>query len=293
MARLYIVPAIGSKPLAKLTPEDVSKMLAGLTRPRTVKMGDGKTVKLGPLSATTRRYCRVVLRIALWQAVRSGLLLRNVAALATAPAAVHRELPLWTAEQLRSFLAATAQDREGPLWAVLAATGLRIGEALGLRWEDIDLDDGTVAVRHKLSSVTRTLGEPKTARSRRTLRTGSTAIAALRTQKARQAAEQLAAGPRWRGAGFVFASTVGTAPDYSAIAPRFRAAVFSAGLPVVTIHSMRHAFATLALEAGEDLLTVSRALGHASVSTTGNVHGHVTPASQDRLAARMDAILTG
>ena len=160
-----------------------------------------------------------------------------------------------------------------------------------MRWQDIDLDAGTLTVRHTLRVGTAELAEPKTERSRRTLRLSPDVVAILRSHKARQAAERLVAGTRWQDRGFVFASPFGTPLNTSNVTHAFQAALERAGLPRQRFHDLRHAFATLQLEDGEELAVISRMLGHANFATTANVYAHVTPASLQRSADRMDSIL--
>jgi integrase len=139
------------------------------------------------LSPTTVRYAYAVLRIALGRALKAGRVLRNVATLVDPPAKARREMRPLTAEQARTLLEATAGDHLGPLYAVAVATGMRQAELLALRWRDVDLERGWVAVRHTLRRGTRELAQPKTERARRTLRLGGQALAAVREQRRRQA----------------------------------------------------------------------------------------------------------
>ena len=235
IVRAYLSPAIGQVPLAKLGPEHVRRMLADLTA-------------RGDLSPTTVRYCYSILRIALGRALKEGKVLRNVATLVDPPAAARHELEPLSAEQVGTFLAATAADRLGPLYTVAVGTGLRQGELLGLRWEDVDLDGATLAVVHTLSRGSRTLAEPKTDRARRTLRLGSEVLAALREQRRRQLEERLAAGPRWREQGYVFTTPRGAPLDGAFVLRTFQRALGAAGLPKQRFHDVRHATATLLLE---------------------------------------------
>src|SRR5215210_7519584 len=245
----------------------------------------------GDLSPTTVRYVLVVLRAALGRALKSGRVVRNVASLVDAPARATSDIRPLSAEQMRAFLASVAGDRLEALYITAAALGLRQGELLALRWQDVDLEAGTLTVRHTLRQGTQDLGEPKTDRSLRTLRLGREVAGALRAHRTRQLQERLAAGHRWRDGGYVFASTVGTPLDGTNVTHRFRAALAAAGLPRQRFHDLRHACATLLLENGEELGVVSRILGHSQIGTTANVYAHLTPAMLERSAARMDAIL--
>ena len=177
----------------------------------------------------------------------------------------------------------------GPTTAV--ALGMRQGELLALRWSDVDFEAGTISVRHTLQRGVRTLGQPKTERAKRTLRMGDTVVATLRAHRTRQVEERLAAGRTWRDLDFVFASKVGEPLDTSTVTRAFQAALRRAGLPRQPFHHLRHAYATLMLEDGEELVVVSRTLGHSTISTTADVYAHVTPATLQRSAERMDGIL--
>lgn len=267
----YIAPEIGRLPLAKLEPRDVDRMLANLTARRT-------------LSPTTVRYAYSILRIALGRAMKAGRVLRNVCTLVDPPAKATAEMRPLTAAQARAFLVATAEDRLGPLYALAIASGMRQGELLALRWQDIDLERGWLNVRHTLRRGDRRLAEPKTERARRTLRLGDSAIAVLREQRRRQGTINPEA--------FVFATAAGQPFDSVNVTHEFQTALKRAGLPHQRFHSLRHLYATLMLEDGEELAVVSRTLGHADLSTTADIYAHLTPAMLERSAARMDAILT-
>lgn len=276
----YIVPAIGQQPLAKLEPSHVAVMLADLTA-------------RGTLSPTTVRYCYVVLRIALGRAFKQGLVARDVATLIDPPARSRRETHPLSDAQARTFLESVRGDRLEALYGLALTTGMRQGEMLGLRWQDVSLDARSVTVAHTLQKGTRELGEPKSARARRLLRLGEMATASLRRHRISQAEVRLVAGRRWTDLDFVFTTANGTPLGSHNVTRYFQAALKRAGLPHQRFHDLRHASATLGLESGESLYEVSQRLGHANIATTGDIYSHVTPAMQDRSAARMDRILTG
>jgi integrase len=238
----------------------------------------------GGLSPTTVRYAYAVLRIALGRALKARRVLRNVATLVDPPAKARREMRPLTADQARQLLDATADDRLGPLYALAIATGMRQGELLALRWRVVDWERGWLAVRHTLRRGTRDLAEPKTERARRTLRLGGQALAVLREQRRRHGTIDPDA--------YVFASGAGMPLDSRNVTQDLQAALARAGLPRQRFHDLRHAYATLMLEEGEELAIVSRTLGHADLSTTADVYAHLTPAMLEPSAARMDAILT-
>ena len=160
-----------------------------------------------------------------------------------------------------------------------------------IRWQDVDLDARTLSVRHTLRLGTRTLAEPNTERARRTLRLGADVTAVLHEHRLRQLQERLAAGSRWQDGDFVFPSSTGTPLDSRNVTHALQDALARAGLPHQRLHDLRHAYATLMLEDGEELAVISRSLGHANLSTTADVYAHLTPAMLERSAARIDGIL--
>ena len=239
---------------------------------------------MGILSPTTVRYAYAVLRIALGRALKSGRVVRNVCTLIDPPARVRSELRPLSMEQSRTLLAGIRGDRLEALYVTALGTGLRQGELLGLRWQDVDFERGELAVRHTLQRGTRTLAEPKTERARRTLRLPSRVLTALVAHRARQAIVPLT--------GLVFTTDKGTPLDTRNVTRYFQRHLRRLGLPHHRFHDLRHAFATLMIESGEDLGTVSRILGHADFATTSDVYAHLTPSMLDRAAERMDAILS-
>lgn len=281
--KLYVRPRIGRVPLAKLSPEQVQRMLADVAGAK------GKRAEV--LSPTTVRYAYAVLRIALGRALKSGKVLRNVCTLVDPPPKARHELAPLTAEQARAFLASLEGDRLEALMTTAIAVGMRQGELLGLRWQDVDLKAGTLTVLHTMARRTHELAEPKTERARRTLTLPRAVTAVLRAHKARQAEEQLHAGARWDDRDLVFATPAGKALDARNVLRAYQLRLERAGLPKQRFHDLRHACATLLLEQGEELGVVSKILGHANLSTTADVYAHLTPAMGERVAARMDGIL--
>ncbi|MBA3779735.1 MAG: site-specific integrase [Chloroflexi bacterium] len=276
--RKYLTPALGHVPIAKLGPEHVQRMLTDLTAS-------------GKLSPTTVRYVYSVLRIALSRALKAGKVVRNVATLVDPPRKARFELAPLSAEQVQAFLEDVAADRMGPLYVAAIGLGMRQGELLALRWQDVDLEAGTVSVRHTLQRDGRTLAAPKTERAKRTLRLGGEVLASLRAHRVRQLEERMAAGTRWHDEDFVFTTPLGSPLDSRNVTRAFQAALTRSGLPRQRFHDMRHACATLLLEGGEELGVVSKILGHATLGTTADVYAHLTPAMSQRVADRMDTVL--
>ena len=275
----HIVPALGSVQLQKFAPAQINalyaKLIAGGRR-------NGK-----PLTPLTVRHVHAVLHRALKDAVRWGRLARNPADLADPPrvAARGHELRTWSAEQLAAFLDSRRDDRLYALWHTLAMTGLRRGEALALRWEDVDLEAGRLAVRRSLIPEGKTVAvhEPKTARGRRVVALDPQTVGVLRGQAARQLTAQ-AATEYWE-TGLLFTDGAGQALHPWVTSRCFRKAVEEAMLPDIRLHDLRHTHATLALQAGIHPKVVSERLGHATVSITLDTCSHAIPAVQEEAAA--------
>ena len=274
----YIAPSVGRIPVARLSPDDVARMLSELER--------------RALSARTRRYALTVLRASLQRALEVGVVTRNVAKLVHPPKQDRTERRPFTLDQISILFDAATDDPIGPLVVLSATTGLRQGEALALRWEDVDLESGVLSVRHTLNVRTQELAVTKTDGSRRAVHLPAVTLTALREQRRRQLEDRLRAGHRWHDDGFVFASKIGTALEARNVVRRYHAIREQAGLPNLPWHHLRHFAATSLLEAGEDLFVVSRVLGHTSVATTASFYGHVRPAMLRRSAERMDELLS-
>jgi integrase len=277
-----ITAHIGDVPLGTLTPSDVERMTAAI-------------VRLGR-TARTAGMARKVLRLALRQAIRDGLVTRNAAAEARPPRVEPFQARTLTAEEARRLIETTADDDLGPLWAVLIATGLRQGEALGLTWPDIDMAAGTLTVRRSLGrgwDGRPKLGVPKSDRSRRTIALPSAARKALEAQQARQDAARTAAGTAWQDVdGLVFTDAVGRALVGRYITPALRSALARAGLPPIRGHDLRHTNATLQLAAGVPLAVISRTLGHSTIAITADIYAAVTPDLRREAADAMDRALS-
>jgi integrase len=258
--RLWIVPFIGNIRLDRLSAPDIRRALQRL--------------QARQFAPSTVRHVRRVLATALNRAVDWRLIPDNPAKtvrLATAPP---RTPTVWTAEQARTFLDATAHDPEGPLWRLLLDTGMRIGEALALAWDDVDLDAGTIAIRRTITrdAERRTvMGErAKTAGSGRRVLISPSTVAALRPLATEAHAGAL-----------VFPREDGSFQEPSMIRARFAVACHKAGLPPIRIHDLRHTNATLMLRSGVPVTVASKRLGHKHISMTLDVYAHVLDDMED------------
>ena len=234
-----------------------------------------------------------MLATALKQAVAWRLLSINPAAGAETPRAAHREAKVWTPEQARAFLATTDADFWGPAYRVAFATGLRIGELLALKWEDVDLAARTIAVRRSVVAGRDgrwTIGPPKTKASERVVAIPPSSVAALRTQRARQNERRLAAGPAWADEGWVFDRATGDGRIAIPQSARqaFERAVARAGVPPITFHGLRHSHATHGFKRGVPGKIIQERLGHSNLAITMDLYTHTPEGMQQEAAAALD-----
>jgi len=278
LIRLYLGPALGRHQLAKLEPQHVQAMM-------NEKLAAG-------LSPRTVNYQRAILRRALGQAVKWGQVSRNVAALTEPVRGKTPEIRPLSVPEARKLLAAAHGDRLEALYSVALALGLRQGEALGLRWTDVDLDAGTLTVRYALQRLDGTLQlvEPKTDQSRRTVALPATVVAGLTAHRDRQAFERAKAGARWRESGLVFTNTLGGPLEPRNVVRHFHALLATAGLPRMRFHDLRHTAATILLAQGVPQRAVMELLGHTQLSTTMR-YTHILPAMRREAADLMERAL--
>ena len=300
IVRLHLAPGLGRHRLTALTPDHVQRFYASKLaeiNPKTVRDDDPDAAR--PYSPRTVHHCHAVLHRALDRGVKWGYVPRNVADAVDPPRVPRREVLPPTLSELAKLLrtADEAGDRLAALWMLALHSGCRQGELLGLGWDALDLDAGMLAVRRTLVRATGGLpvfGEPKTARSRRTITLPPVVVAALRAHRAQQNAERLALGEGWSDYGLVFASAIGTPLDQRNVIRLFKAALKRAGLPAtVRFHDLRHASATVALAAGVDMKTTSTRLGHSTIAITADLYTHAVRALDQDAATRIERALAG
>jgi integrase len=285
----HVVPAIGQVKLQDLTAARLQALYGSLTK------RDG-----GELSSRTKLHVHAVLRTALAAAVKWGRIQRNPANRDLCDAPKVRAKPLttapWSPEEMQRFLQANASDRHYAAWLLLATTGLRRGELLGLRWTDLDLEGGVLSVGQTLTTVRSHLvfqDSAKTDGSTRRMRLSPVALAALRTHRARQLEERLAFGPAYQDHGLVFAKEDGSPLHPEVFLRLFQRRAKAAGLPVIRLHDVRHSWATHALQAGIAPKVVSSRLGHANIRVTLDIYTHVMPALDQEAADKVEALILG
>jgi integrase len=187
----------------------------------------------------------------------------------------------------------TQNHRLGALWAVLTYTGLRLGEGLALRWQDVDLDAETLTVRRTVARIRGAWVEspPKTQAGERVLTLPVAAVAALRHQRSRQVAWRLAAGSAWIDQGGVFTGRLGRRLPSHDVQRRTREVCLKLGLPPLTPHGLRHLHASVLLAEGLPLPAVSARLGHADPSITARVYSHALKQQDQQAAALLQRVL--
>ena len=281
LMRLHLVPTLGRVKLKNLSPAHVR----GLYRE---KLDSG-------LSSSSVQRIHALLHKALKQAVNDGLIPRNVTEGVKAPRQQRKEMKTFTPEQARAFLEAAKRDRLGALYIVAIHTGLRQGELFGLRWEDVDLDAGTLSVHRTLSGAKGgpRFTTPKNDKARR-VRLTPQAIEAFRDQRKRQLEERMRFAGLWQDHGLVFCSTVGTPLSRHNVYNRsFKPLLERAGLPhAFRFHDLRHTFATLMACSGGHVKVVQEMLGHATINITLDLYSHVLPDMQEGAVDRLGAMLS-
>lgn len=290
--RLHLDPALGRKRLARLSVAEVDELWA--------------TKRRAGYKPNSVRIMRAVLRRALAQAEREGLVSRNVAALSQPPRVSQPEGRSLSVEQAKKLLATASGDRLEAGFVLLLSYGLRRGELLGLSWADLDRDGSTLgvrrAVRRRKSARTEggypggvasrvEIAELKTRRSRRVLYLTPGVVEALDAHATGQARERETAGDLWVESGLIFTSLVGTPIDPDNFAKAFARLARSAGLGHWHPHEARHSAASVMLAQGVPLEVVSEVLGHSSIAITKDVYGHLAEGAKRAAAERMAAVL--
>lgn len=267
LSRKHLEPApFGAIRLDRLKPSDIDAVLLGLRQ------------RDKPLSESTAFNIYCVLRAGLDGAKRDGLIANNPAVKVDRPQVAKREAKHIDAADVAKLLKAAEGLRYHNVLVLIANTALRRGEAVGLAWENVNLDAGAIRVEATVSRVGKELKitEPKTQRSRRTVPLSPELVTLLKAQKVRQAAERLRAGNQWTDTGLVFTTEFGTAVDPRNILRTVEIAAKKAGVDQAGVHTLRHSAATGWLEAGVHIKAVSDLLGHSSIAITGDIYGHTS-----------------
>lgn len=272
------MPNIGSIRLTRLGPQHLQELYAK-------KLAEG-------LSPTTVRHLHAVLHHALSQALRWGLLIRNVAQVVSPPRYRVPEFRSLTPDQARQFLENVKDDCLEALYVLALTSGMRQGELLALCWRDVDLEQGAIHVRATLQR-NGAVAEPKTRKGRRQIDLTPIAMDAFRRHRVRQWQEEVTAGPTWMGLDLVFCNVVGGHLNPSNLRNRsFAPLLKRAGLPPMRFHDLRHSAATLLLSLATNPKVVQELLGHSQIGITMDVYSHVLPTLQQEAMANLNRLLT-
>jgi len=286
LIRCHLIPTVGHIPLQKLTTSDLQAVY-------NLKRKEGRAL-------WTLHLLRQIANKALKQAVKENLVARNVNEGTELPSMARREVGYLEAEQVERFLEAIQGDRYYAAYLLELATGLRRGELLALRWQDVDFTKSTVTVRQSLVRVrtdegpTRTkleFQEPKTERSKGSVPVPQDVMRELKAHRKRQLEERLFFGPRYRDQDLVFCLPDGRPLDPRNFTRRYEWLLARAGLPKRCFHALRHTVATLLLEAGEDLKVVQEILRHTKLQTTADIYASVTEKLKRRASDKIGEIL--
>jgi len=289
----HVIPRIGNVRLHAVDAGTLNRLYADLHR-------DGRRDGKGGLSARTVGYIHTMLHRAFKDAVRWGRLARNPADAADPPRAngtERAEITAWRSPTLRQFLdlAKLNGERWYAAWVVLATTGARRGEVLGLRWSDVDLDAGRLSIRQSLTVVQHhpIFEAPKTAKGTRGIALDPGTVEVLREWRRQQLEERLLLGAGWIDNGLVFTMATGELVHPEAFSKVFDRRVAVWKLPHLTIHGLRHTWATLALEGGVHPRVVQERLGHSTIAVTLGTYSHVSPTLHDEAARAVASSFLG
>lgn len=290
IVRLHLVPGIGHHQLQKLSPQHLQSFY-------TNKLEEG-------LSTTTVISFHNVLHKALETAVRWNLISRNVCDLVSPPRRKRFEIQPLSVEQVQQLVAVTRDHRLEALFLLALATGMRRGELLGLKWQDINFQTDMLQIRRILTRVPTKVkkpqgaayveAEPKTEKGRRSILLPPFVVEALKQHRARQLEARLKAGAAWQEHDYVFCTSVGTHLHPTRdVLNQLKVLLAKAELPDIRFHDLRHSSATMLLSMGVHPKIVQEILGHSQISMTMDTYSHVLPTMQKEAMSKLNELLQG
>jgi integrase len=289
-----IIPALGDIRLADLTPGDLMKFYDEL------RQGGRCDSHEGGLSERTIKGVHLVISASQRHALENGLVMRNAAtaipkdAKPTPQKKIGDDMHVLTPDELRAFLASVKDDRLYSLFAFASVTGMRRGELLALKWDDIDLPAGQVSIRRGLTAAGAEVHEGTTKSGHaRTIAIDPETVALLKSHSAAQAQERLRAGELWFETGRVFADELGESLRPGKVSQTFDRRVRRAGLGPLRLHDLRHTHASHLLQAGVHPKVVQERLGHSSIAITLDIYSHLAPGMQEDAAALIGSLILG
>lgn len=271
----YLKPALGQLRLADLSPQHIDQLYADLLNGRYI----------GATPSTVHHVHRT-LRSALNTAVKRRLISWNPSHHVDLPEHRKARGVVWEPAQVGRFLDSNAHHRLYALYHLIAFTGMRRGEAMGLHWTDVNLDAQLLVIHWQVTDAGKgpMLGAPKTDSGARVVPIDGFTVEVLRRHRERQDEERQRWGEAWEDNGLVFTKENGAILRPDAVTVLFRKLIARAGVPRIRLHDVRHTHASLALAAGIDIKVVSSRLGHSTTTITADLYTHVTSAVARRAA---------
>lgn len=274
----YLVPGLGKVKVQKLTPQQVQAFYSK-------KIRDG-------LSPKTVNNVHVLLHKALDNAVKWNMLPRNVCDAVTPPRIPRKEKNVLTREQAHTLLKEVKAHRLEALLTLAVTTGMREGELLALRWQDIDLEHGSLQVKRAVTYLKEygyVESEPKTAKSQRTIKLPVFVVSILLTHRLQQKEQKQEVGTTWIDKGLVFTNAQGYYLSPSTLLKMFKRFLVSIGLPSMRFHDLRHSAATILLAMNTHPKVVQEILGHSQIAMTLDVYSHALPSMQEDVIKQWDS----
>lgn len=287
----HIVPSLGAVKLSELTPPQIQAFYNGLQR--------------SGLAAKSVRNIHGILTKCLSTAVQVGYLRNNPAERVTLPKITKKEICPLTDKQVKDFLQVSVGDEYETILKVILFTGLRESEAMGLTWDCVDFTNGTLKVCKQLQKRPLKDGgfvfAPLKNNKTRIIKPAPFVMQLLQHRRTEQAEQKLRAGNMWRGwinseqrkTTLVFTTDIGLNLSPQTLYNHYKKLAVQIGAPKSRVHDLRHTFAVLSLQNGDDVKTVQENLGHATAAFTLDVYGHVSERMKDESAARMEAYIGG
>lgn len=280
LVNYHAIPSLGSMKLTKIRPAHLEDFYAELQAQEGI-------------SSRSILHLHRVIHQALDRAVAREQVFRNVAAVVKPPRPEDVEMQVWNEDQLGQFLSHSIHSRYAIAYRVLSATGMRPGELLGLRWQDVDLERGKIMVTRSLSYTGKgyAIESPKTAAGKRSIDLPPSVTEALEQHKKKRATERILAGETWSvNEDLVICTSVGTPVLQHNLRSLFLRLSRLAGLPRIRLYDLRHTHATILLAHGVHPKIVQERLGHSDITVTLNTYSHVIPGLQAAAALTIDSI---